>query len=168
MKEQKYYRSPIDELVSKSNMSAKAIAEEMGIKYHRMVALRRLKDVQDDDLQNCERAIAALKDNPKAYRKPGKPKGSIIKNPHAEPNKVDLFEAKTSVESPTMQKIKYLANHKRKEHISNLSFLLGQALGFVQSVFDSLQVNSVPIPDKILERKKQLEEQCNKLLDINQ
>lgn len=166
MEKQKYYRSPIDELVSKSGMSAKAISQEMGIKYHRMVALRRLKNVQDNDLQNCERAIAALKDNPKAYRKPGQPKKQTVKNPYAEPDKVDLFEAKTSVESPTIQKIKYLANHKRKEHISNLSFLLGQTLGFIQSVFDSLQVNDISIPDKVLERKKQLEEQCNKLLDI--
>jgi hypothetical protein len=164
MKEQKYYRSPIDELVSKSNMSAKAIAEEMGIKYHRMVALRRLKDVQDDDLQNCERAIAALKDNPTAYRKPGQPKKQVIKNPHAEPDKSKPKSFR--VETPTPEpKVRMLARLQR-ERTSNLAFMLGQTLGFVQNVFDSLQVNNVPIPDKILERKKQLEEQCNKLLDI--
>jgi len=167
MKEQKYYRSPIDELVSKSGMSAKAIAQEMGIKYHRMVALRRLKDVQDDDLQNCERAIAALKDNPKAYKRPGHPKSPVIKNPHAEPIKVDSVSCETdSVISPT-PKVRMPAQLQR-ERTSNLAFMLGQTLGFIQNVFDSLQVNNVPIPDKILERKKQLEEQCNKLLDINQ
>lgn len=165
MEKQKYYRSPIDELVSKSNMSAKAIAEQMGIKYHRMVALRRLKDVQDDDLQNCERAIAALKDNPKAYKKPGHPKSQVIKNPYTEPNKVDSVSRKTdSVTTPT-PKVRMLAQLQR-ERTSNLAFMLGQTLGFIQNVFDSLQVNNVPIPEKILERKKQLEEQCNKLLGI--
>ena len=165
MKEQKYYRSPIDELVSKSNMSAKAIAVEMGIKYHRMVALRRLKDVQDDDLQNCERAIAALKDNPAAYRKPGHPKSPVIKNPYAEPIKPDSVSRKTDSVMTPIPKVRMLAQLQR-ERTSNLAFMLGQTLGFVQNVFDSLQVNNVSIPDKILERKKQLEEQCNKLLDI--
>ena len=166
MKEQKYYRSPIDELVSKSGMSAKAIAAEMGIKYHRMVALRRLKDVQDDDLQNCERAIAALKDNPKAYKRPGHPKSPVIKNPHAEPIKVDSVSRETdSVISPT-PKVRMLAQLQR-ERTSNLAFMLGQVLGLLDNIFDTLETNHVEIPT-LLERKKQLEEQCNKLLNINQ
>lgn len=152
MKEQKYYRSPIDELVSKSNMSAKAIAEQMGIKYHRMVALRRLKDVQDDDLQNCERAIAALKDNPKAYRKPGQPKSPVIKNPYVEPIKPDSVSRKTDsvISTPTPEA---------------LAFMCGQLICLNTRLVDALDAHCIGIPC-LSERKKQLEEQCNKLLGI--
>lgn len=167
MEKEKYYRSPIDELVSKSKMSAKAIAQEMGIKYHRMVALRRLKDVQDEDLQNCRLAIAMLEGKEEAYKRPGHLKSPVIKNPHAEPIKTNSVSRKIDSVMTPIPKVQMLAQLQR-ERTSNLAFMLGQTLGFVQNVFDSLQVNNVPIPDKILERKKQLEEQCNKLLDINQ
>lgn len=55
-----YYRSPIDKLVVESGFTATLIAQQMNIKYHRMVALRRLKDVQEQDIELCKQAIAEI------------------------------------------------------------------------------------------------------------
>jgi len=43
--------------------------------------------------------------------------------------------------------------------------MLGQVLGLLDAIFDTLDTNHVEIP-QLLERKKQLKEQCNKLLGI--
>ena len=155
MTEQKYYRSPIDKLVVESGINATLIAQYMQIKYHRMVALRRLKNVEEQDIELCKNAIAKILDDKIPYRK-----GPV-------PENLQSVNRETDSITQSVTKVRMLAQLQR-ERTSNLAFLLGQTLGFVQNVFDSLQVNNVPIPDKILERKKQLEEQCNKLLDINQ
>jgi len=74
----KYYRSPIDKLVVESNFSAAVIAEKMGIKYHRMVALRRLKDVKDVDLERCKKAIEQLNLDKPAPKKRGRKLGAKV------------------------------------------------------------------------------------------
>lgn len=142
MVNEKYYRSPIDKLVVESGFMATKIARKMGIKYHRMVALRRLKDVKDKDIKLCEQAIATLKQEPKVKSKPekleAKPKviDSVIKLPES---------VKVMPES--------------------LSFMLGQFIGLLDNLFDTLNTNNIEIP-RLLERKKQLEEQCNKLFSL--
>ena len=143
MVNEKYYRSPIDKLVVESGFMATKIARKMGIKYHRMVALRRLKDVKDKDIKLCEQAITALKQEPKVKSKPEK------------------LEAKPKVTDSVIK-----LPDSVKPTPESLAFLLGQTTSFINSVFDSLQVNGVPIPEQILQRKKQLEEQCNKLLSL--
>lgn len=60
MSKEKYYRSPIDRLVVESGIAATKIAQKMGIKYHRMVALRRVKDVSEKDIKLCKDAILAI------------------------------------------------------------------------------------------------------------
>jgi len=55
-----YYRSPLDEVVSNASYSAKTIARKMGITYHRMVALRRVRDQDEKDLKLCKKAISQL------------------------------------------------------------------------------------------------------------
>lgn len=132
MDNQKYYRSPIDKLVIESGIAATKIAKKMGIKYHRMVALRRLKDVSDNDVALCEKAITALKQKPKSKDSTFKP----------------------------------IVTESVKPAPESVAFMLGQASGLISAVFDSLQVNNVPIPEQILLRKKQLEEQCNKLFSV--
>lgn len=59
-KKRKYYRSPLDKLVSNSGFTAKAIAAKMGITYDRMVALRRIKEITKTDLELCKSAINGL------------------------------------------------------------------------------------------------------------
>lgn len=81
MEKEKYYRSPIDKLVVESGLRATKIAEKMGIKYHRIVALRRLKDVSEEDIKLCEQAILAIDPDcfkPKIIKKAKKP--SVYKN----------------------------------------------------------------------------------------
>lgn len=56
----KYYRGPLDKVVVESKMTAKKIAEKMGISYDRMVALRRVKSLSPEDLDLCQRAVAEL------------------------------------------------------------------------------------------------------------
>jgi hypothetical protein len=89
-----YYRSPIDKLVEESGLPATAIAEKMGIKYHRIVALRRMKGVDIADIELCQKAIAELKqsvpkaqtvvqvEKVKATRKTRKTKAKTVSQPN--------------------------------------------------------------------------------------
>jgi len=109
-----YYRSPIDKLVEESGLPGTAIAEKMGIKYHRMVALRRMKGVDVADIELCEKAIAELQ------------------------QAQAVSEAVTDITSDTIQ----VKGHKRKARQSRpktitqpsdtqLAYLLGQAMVFI-------------------------------------
>ena len=62
MKERTHYRSKIDEIVCKSELSASAIAREMGITNNRIVALRRAIDssISTDDMASCKAAILRM------------------------------------------------------------------------------------------------------------
>lgn len=61
---QDFYRGPLDKMVSLSEFSGKKIAEEMGITYNRMVALRRAKKIHERDLELCGNAIQSLENPP--------------------------------------------------------------------------------------------------------
>jgi len=139
---EKYYRSPIDKLVVESGMTATLIAQYMQIKYHRMVALRRLKDVKEKDIELCKQAIAKIIDDKIPFRRVNIP---VVKSKVTESD-IKLLE----LVKPTPEA---------------LAFMLGQVLGLLDAIFDTLDTNHVEIP-QLLARKKQLEEQCNKLLDI--
>jgi hypothetical protein len=139
---EKYYRSPIDKLVVESGMTATLIAQYMQIKYHRMVALRRLKDVKEKDIELCKQAIAKIIDDKIPFRRGNIP---VVKSKVTESD-IKLLE----LVKPTPEA---------------LAFMLGQVLGLLDAIFDTLDTNHVEIP-QLLARKKQLEEQCNKLLDI--
>lgn len=73
---EKFYRSPIDKLVELSNFSGQKIAAEMGIPYNRMVALRRAKKINYDDIKQCEDAIDSLER--KATNRPSKKEESLM------------------------------------------------------------------------------------------
>ena len=151
-----YYRSPIDKLVVESGFTATLIAQQMNIKYHRMVALRRLKDVQEQDIELCKQAIAKIIDDKVPYRRGNVTVDVKPSNPTPKSYKVEtLF---------TASKVRTMAQLKR-EHATHFAFMLGQVLGLLDAIFDTLDTNHVEIP-RLLERKKQLEEQCNKLLGI--
>ena len=139
---EKYYRSPIDKLVVESGMTATLIAQYMQIKYHRMVALRRLKDVKEKDIELCKQAIAKIIDDKIPFRRGNIP---VVKSKVTESD-IKLLE----LVKPTPEA---------------LAFMLGQVLGLLDAIFDTLDTNHVEIP-QLLERKKQLKEQCNKLLGI--
>jgi len=139
---EKYYRSPIDKLVVESGMTATLIAQYMQIKYHRMVALRRLKDVKEKDIELCKQAIAKIIDDKIPFRRGNIP---VVKSKVTESD-IKLLE----LVKPTPEA---------------LAFMLGQVLGLLDAIFDTLDTNHVEIP-QLLARKKQLEEQCNKLLGI--
>lgn len=142
MVNEKYYRSPIDKLVVESGFMATKIARKMGIKYHRMVALRRLKDVKDKDIKLCEQAIIALKQEPKVK------------------SKLEKLEAKPKVTESVIK-----LPESVKVMPESVAFMLGQFIGLLDNLFDTLNTNNIEIP-RLLERKKQLEEQCNKLLSV--
>jgi len=57
---EQFHRSPIDKIVNLSNFSGKKIADEMGVPYNRMVALRRAKKITHEDMRLCEEAIDSL------------------------------------------------------------------------------------------------------------
>jgi hypothetical protein len=82
---EQYYRSPIDKLVIESGLKAKLIADKMGIKYHRMVALRRLKDVKEVEIKLCEEAIADIKADKLPRKSPGKPKVAKVETKPIKP-----------------------------------------------------------------------------------
>jgi len=73
---EKFYRSPVDKLVELSNFSGKKVAEEMGVPYNRMVALRRAKKITYEDIRLCEEAIESLER--KATNQPSKKEESIL------------------------------------------------------------------------------------------
>jgi len=153
---EKYYRSPIDKLVVESGMTATLIAQYMQIKYHRMVALRRLKDVKEEDIELCKQAIAKIIDDKIPFRRGNIPVDVKPSNPTPKSYKV---------EPPiTVSKVRTMAQLKR-EHVTHFAYMLGQVLGLLDAIFDTLDTNHVEIP-QLLERKKQLKEQCNKLLGI--
>lgn len=54
-------RGPVDKLVVDSGFTAKLIVERMGIKYDKMVALRRRKTITGEEIAAVEKAISQLK-----------------------------------------------------------------------------------------------------------
>ena len=138
-----YYRSPIDKLVVESGMTATLIAQYMQIKYHRMVALRRLKDVEEKDIELCKQAIAKIIDDKVSYRR-----GNIP---------VDI---KSKVKESDIKLLELV-----KPTPEALAFMLGQLICLNTRLVDALDAHQIGTPC-LLERKKQLEEQCNKLLGI--
>lgn len=103
-----YYRSPIDKLVEESGLPGTLIAEKMGIKYHRMVALRRMKGVDIADIELCEKAIAELKES--------EPKTQVVQ---AEKVKATRKPRKTKVKQ------------SNQPNDTQLAYLLGQAMVFI-------------------------------------
>ena len=138
-----YYRSPIDKLVVESGFTATLIAQQMNIKYHRMVALRRLKDVQEQDIELCKQAIAKIIDDKIPYRRGNIP---VDVKSKVKESDIKLFE----LVKPTSEA---------------LAFMLGQLICLNTRFVDALDAHQIEIPC-LLEQKKQLEEQCNKLLGI--
>lgn len=166
MADNKYYRSPIDKLVVESGIKATLIAQYMQIKYHRMVALRRLKDVHELDIKLCKKAIEDIKQSGIKYRKAS---SAITEKPESvksETESVKLTESKPATFKENIQTVVQSKKMELSQQARSLSYLLGQTINLLTNVFDSLQINGVPIPGQILERHKQLIEQCNKLLNV--
>lgn len=148
---EKYYRSPIDKLVVESGMTATLIAQYMQIKYHRMVALRRLKDVEEKDIELCKQAIAKIIDDKVSYRRGNIPADSkqII-----EPESNDLTKT---------QKITPNKNE-------SLCYLVGQMTELTDSIFDYVSRVTEPSEPQIIRllyRRNKLVEQFDRLLNVN-
>lgn len=134
---EKYYRSPIDKLVIESGLKAKLIADKMGIKYHRMVALRRLKDVKDVEIKLCEEAIADIKADKLPRKSPAKPKTTKVESK-------PIVKPKTEI---------VIANRGEL-----MAFILGEAMAFI---------NRVALAQEHDDTVKRLNMLCNKLMFIN-
>jgi len=134
---EQYYRSPIDKLVTESGLKATLIAAKMGIKYHRMVALRRLKEVEQAEIKLCEQAIADIKAGKLPRKSPSKPKIAKVESaPVAKP--------KTEI---------VIANRGEL-----MAFILGEAMAFI---------NRVALAQEHDETVKRLNMLCNKLMFIS-
>jgi hypothetical protein len=131
---EQYYRSPIDKLVIESGLKATLIAAKMGIKYHRMVALRRLKEVEQVEIKLCEQAIADIKAGKLPRKSSSKPKIAKVES-------VPTIKPKTEI---------VIANRGEL-----MAFILGEAMAFINRI----AVDSEH--DAIVERLNKL---CNKLL----
>jgi len=140
-----YYRSPIDKLVVESGMTATLIAQYMQIKYHRMVALRRLKDVEDKDIELCKQAIAKIIDDKVSYRR-----GNI------------LADSKQIIEPESNDSTK---THKNE----SLCYLVGQMAELTENIFDYVsRVTETNDPQiiRLLYRRNKIIEQFDRLLNV--
>jgi hypothetical protein len=148
---EQYYRSPIDKLVVESGMTATLIAQYMQIKYHRMVALRRMKDVEDKDIELCKQAITKIIDDKVSYRR-----GNIP---------VD-FKQIIEPESNDLTKTQKIALHKNE----SLCYLVGQMTELTDSIFDYVSRVTKPSDPQIIRllyKRNKLIEQFDRLLIVN-
>jgi hypothetical protein len=151
---EQYYRSPIDKLVVESGMTATLIAQYMQIKYHRMVALRRLKDVQEQDIELCKQAIAKIIDDKIPFRRGNIPVDVKPKTWHV--------NTKSVIQARKME---------LSQQIRNLCYLLGQMQELTENIFCCINRNVDKNDEQItrlLKRRNSLIDYYDKIINFNQ
>lgn len=154
---EKYYRSPIDKLVVESGMTATLIAQYMQIKYHRMVALRRLKDVKEKDIELCKQAIAKIIDDKIPYRR-----GNIPDDVKPAKPTTWRIDTKSAIQVRKME---------LSQQIRNLCYLLGQMQELTENIFccinRGVDKNDEQIT-RLLKRRNSLVDYYDKIINFNQ
>ena len=166
-KKRKYYRSPLDKLVSNADFTAKDIAAKMGISYDRMVALRRIKEIEKTDLELCKRAIEGLIQGnyePLQEVVQKAPKNSF--NGDSPELVVEEFDLEMQKEHELFCKIaSRLAEEQFRrpmdlpERMAATSFLLGKAWAMLAGV-----IHAAPVPESFIQEARQLNMDIEKLL----